>query len=76
MYDKQIGELRTGVGDLKSELCGFRAEMAPAREVWEALAGLAKVLKWIGVAAMWLGKIGAAVGIIFGIYTTFTGGGK
>lgn len=50
-YDDQIKELRV-------EFREFRERIEPVIEVWDTLSGLARFLRWVGVAAKWLAVIG------------------
>lgn len=60
-YDSQLAELRQDLSDL-------RAMLEPVIEVWGALAGLAKVLKWVGIAAKWIITIGGGLAIIWAAF--------
>jgi hypothetical protein len=44
-----------------TEIKSLRRELAPAIEVWAALAGLAKILKWVGIMIKWVGSTVVAV---------------
>ena len=68
LTDMQIKALQNQIIDLSTKL-------DPAVEVWEGLAGMVKVLRWLGIGVTWLVKIGAAVGILWAAVATFLGKG-
>ena len=46
-YDRQIEELY-------NKICTIEERLDPVIEVWSALSGMAKVLRWVGIFVKWL----------------------
>jgi hypothetical protein len=54
---------------LCTEFADFRMRIEPVIEVWEALTGLAKFLRWVGIVAKWIAAVAAGFAIVWAALT-------
>jgi len=73
--DEAIQEIKGTVDCLKNDLKSLEQKLDPVIEVWNSLAGLVQVLKWVGLVAKWIGIIGGTIITVLTLFTYKKGGG-
>jgi PII-like signaling protein len=64
--EEKVETCKTEVGQqieiLHGEIIALKTKLDIVIEIFDALEGVLKFLRWIGIAIVWLAKIGAIIG--------------